>query len=247
MLRLVIAAALLAASAALAEEPQAGGIITYREPTAAELERQQAYMQDNLQKGEGYFSSKAFEDSLKSERAKVYQVPDNAPGYRVDMPAGVMSQSWADRFNEVEAKATNMASNPLQGNRTLIVFASLSMPRETLQALAADARKVGGAVVFRGLKDDDFVAMRKELQGLGEGFAIDPTLYQRFAVEAVPTFVLPVEPLLPCDMDGCPPARVMKLTGNVSVEGALDYMHLNSAEPGGRDLADAYLKKLRNE
>lgn len=246
MLRLVIAAALLAASAALAEEPQ-GGIITFREPTEGELQQQQAYMRDNLQKGEGYFSSKAFEDSLKSERAKVYQVPDNAPGYRVDMPAGVMSQSWADRFNEVEAKANDMAKNPLQGNRTLIVFASLSMPRETLKALAADARKVGGAVVFRGLKNDDFVAMRKELQGLGEGFAIDPTLYQRFAVEEVPTYVLPVEPLMPCDINGCPPSRYMKLVGNVSVDGALDYMRLNSAEPGGRDIADTYLKKLRNE
>lgn len=246
MLRLVMATLLVVASTALAEEPQAG-IITFREPSAAELKRQQAYMNDSLQQGEGYFNSQTFKDSLSTERAKVYQVPDALPGNKIELPAGVMGQTWAERFNDLEAKSNEAAKSPVQAQQPPIIFASLSMTRESLQALSREARKLGAAIVFRGLKDDDFIAMRKELAGLGEGFAIDPTLFTRFGVQEVPTFILPVEPLMPCDMDGCPPVRHVKLVGNLGLEGALDFISLNSSEPGAKEIANAYLKKMRNE
>lgn len=246
MLRALIALALVVAPVALADELQRG-VITYREPTAAELERQQGYAAESLQQGQGFFESQAFQDSLAKERARLSLVPDQLPENKIELPAGVMGQTWGERYNEAEAKANEMAKAPVSVNKTVIVFASLSMPRENLKALAAEAKKIGAAIVFRGLKNDDFIAMRQELAGLGEGFAIDPTLFKRFGVEEVPTFVLPVDNLLPCDMDGCPPVRHVKLAGNLGLEGALDFMRLNANEPGAKALADDYLKKMRNE
>lgn len=246
MLRLVsLAGAALLSVVVLAEEGQ-GGMTTYREPKTAELQRQQTNADEQLQKGEGYFYSQAFKDSLSSDRAKIYQVPDNLPGNRLDMPEGALSQNWSDRFNELETQANKAVTATPKSDMPLMIFASLSMPTETLKELAADAHRVGGVVVFRGLKNDDFIEMRKELAMLGEGFAIDPTLFTRFGITEVPTFVLPLEALMACEVDGCPPVRHIRVSGNVRLEGALDYMRINSREVGASDAANALMARMKD-
>lgn len=246
MLRLVsLVSIALVSAAALAEEGQ-GGMTTYREPRATELLRQQNTVGEQLQKGEGYFDSQAFKDSLAGDRAKIYQVPDSLPSNRLDMPAGVLSQKWADRFNELETQANKAVTATPKSDMPMVIFASLSMPTETLKELAADAHRVGGVVVFRGLKNDDFIEMRKELATLGEGFAIDPTLFTRFGITDVPTFVLPLEALMPCEVDGCPPVRHIRVSGNVRLEGALDYMRINSRETGAAEATNALMARMKD-
>lgn len=247
MLRLVITGLFMVMVPLAFAQEQQGGMTTYREPSEAEINRQQGFVDENLKKGEDYFSGQTFKDSLATERAKISTLPSTLPGNRLDMPPDVMTQKWADRFNEMEAQANQAAKAPLKGDNTPMVFASLSMPREALKQLAAEAHRAGGVVIFRGLKDDDFIAMRKELVGLGEGFAIDPTLFARFAIVDVPTFVLPVEPVMPCDDSGCPAVNHVKVSGNVTLDGALDYMRLNSSEKRAKELADNYLKRLRDK
>lgn len=243
MLRPVMVLALAVSTVALAQD----GMTTYREPSAAELKQQGEYVTNELKKGEAYYKSEAFSGKLLEERTKAMKVPDTLPGNKLEVPPEVLNQKWAGAFNGLEEKAMEAAKKGQSGPLAPFAFASLSMPKDSLKNLARDAVKAGGGVVFRGLKNDDFKAMRAELQGMGEGFVIDPTMYQRFGITEVPAFVMPVEPIAPCNPNGCPPVRFVKVTGNVTVEAALEYIRINSNEPDAKALADGFLKKLREK
>lgn len=72
----------------------------------------------------------------------------------------------------------------------LLVFVSFSMPMPTLKALARDVNRVGGKLVLRGLVKGNFPETLIKLQELQEEILIDPTLFEAYQVERVPTFVL---------------------------------------------------------
>lgn len=72
----------------------------------------------------------------------------------------------------------------------LLVFVSFSMPMPTLKALARDVNRVGGKLVLRGLVKGSFPETLIKLQKLQEEILIDPTLFEAYQVERVPTFVL---------------------------------------------------------
>lgn len=219
----------------------------YQEPNAALLLQQRELIDRSLKEGEILHKSQSFKDTLQEERARAAVVPNAFPSNKLELPADVQNQRWADRFNELEAQANHAAHTPLDGSHVVLVFASFSLPEATLKTLAAQAKKAGGIVVFRGLKNDDFIEMRKALAGLGEGFAIDPTLFQRFNIESVPAFVLPVDPVMPCNPDGCPTGRHAKVAGNVTLEAALDYINTNSQTEGAKTLSSDFLKRLREK
>lgn len=249
MLRVVMILALGLTGVAMAEsapgprKPVEG----YREPSAVEVQQQQQLIQQGLKDAEVMAQSQAFKDTLQEERARAAVIPNVLPPNKLELPAEVENQRWADRFNELEAKANEAAHTPLDGSRVTLVFASFSLPTATLKTLAAEAKKAGGVVVFRGLKDDDFMAMRKALAGLGEGFAIDPTLFQRFAIKEVPAFVLPIDPVMPCNPNGCPEGRFVKVAGNVTLDAALDYINTHAQTPDAKTLSSVLLKRLREQ
>lgn len=54
--------------------------------------------------------------------------------------------------------------------------------------------------------------------------AIDPTLFERFGVDKVPTFVLPLDTIAPCTPGGCPVPTHLKVAGDVSLAYALGVM-----------------------
>lgn len=80
-----------------------------------------------------------------------------------------------------------------------LVFVSFSMPMPTLKALARDVNRVGGKLVLRGLvkgssSEGSFPETLIKLQELQEEILIDPTLFEAYQVERVPTFVLRERP-----------------------------------------------------
>lgn len=246
MLRLVIFTTVVIMSwsqIGFAEDGQ-GAATSYREPTEAELQRFKLQSNDGLKQAENYYQSEAFRERLSVERAKAGKMPANTTVGKFELPPAVMDQKWADAFAKAETASTEEMNKPAKSNFGPIVFVSLSMPRDNLKQLAAEAVKVGGGVIFRGLKNDNFKEMRQELAGLGNGFAIDPTLFERFNVTEVPSFVLPLEPVTPCDINGCVPVKHVKVTGNVSLSAALDYISVNSHEAEAKDTAAAFLKGL---
>jgi conjugal transfer pilus assembly protein TrbC len=82
-------------------------------------------------------------------------------------------------------------SQPQEQAPSLFIFVSFSLPTKTLQAYAAEAEKIGGALVFRGLVQNSFVKTAARMKELGVPCQIDCTLFEKYNVKAVPTFILP--------------------------------------------------------
>lgn len=72
---------------------------------------------------------------------------------------------------------------------TLLVFVTLSMADEALKIYSHDVQKIGGRLVIRGLMEDSFVKTSERLKDLGIEVDIDPTVFEDFKVEHVPTFI----------------------------------------------------------
>ena len=103
-----------------------------------------------------------------------------------------------------------------QGDKGLYIFVSFSLSDEILKVLSQQARAVGGNLVIQGLVNNSFKETQARLRTLGIPIDIDPTLFERFEVKRIPTFVLTEI------KDGDIKGPYDKVTGNVSVQSALE-------------------------
>lgn len=103
-----------------------------------------------------------------------------------------------------------------QGDKGLYIFVSFSLSDEILKALSQQAKAVGGNLVIQGLVNNSFKETQARLRTLGIPIDIDPTLFERFEVKRIPTFVLTEI------KDGDIKGPYDKVTGNVSVQSALE-------------------------
>jgi len=143
------------------------------------------------------------------------------------------------RFEAIETKPGGIDIEEIMSNREkvlnpkeapehrLLVFVSLSMPKESLRRALADAERAQSAVVMRGLVDGSFKKTLETMQTVMEGrkqsnFQIDPVKFKLFDVQQVPTTVLIVG-----DIDRAPnkelsPPKHYAVAGDVSLDYALD-------------------------
>lgn len=122
---------------------------------------------------------------------------------------------------------------PQNGQPDLLVMVSLSMPKEALVRTAEQAERAGATLVFRGLKGDSMTKMSEEVQkilgGRNVSVAIHPPAFQQFSVTRVPAIVI-ARPEAGNVLDnGCSqPETFVKVSGDVSLDYALDYIERNS-------------------
>ncbi|MGE0679781.1 MAG: type-F conjugative transfer system pilin assembly protein TrbC [Candidatus Binatia bacterium] len=145
-----------------------------------------------------------------------------------------------------------------EGNPPPVVFISFSMPDDSLRALLRDAVATGSPLVLRGMVDN---SMKRTMERIGEllndgtsgkdgvggpapSLAIDPTLFERFAVDKVPAFVLPLAAVAPCTPTGCPVPDHLKLAGDVSLAYALSLMAREAAGTPLGHRAEQWRKRL---
>ncbi len=131
-----------------------------------------------------------------------------------------------------------------------IVFASLSMPPESLKPLIRDVSKAGGAIVFQGFPGNSMKAFQQGITKVVDqgqptrSVGIDPRLFRAFNVTNVPAFVVVTSDFDLCDGFNCktvPPPHD-RLSGNVTVRYALETFATGGG-PGARVAATA-LKQL---
>jgi len=154
-------------------------------------------------------------------------------------------------FDEIVAGAASNATAGKGEAPQLIVFASLSMPPQSLKKLIADTAKAGGVVVFRGFPNNsmkEFATSLGKIVDRQDDFAnvgIDPRLFRAFDVQAVPTYVAVSSDFDLCAGFSCqtkvPPYD--RLVGNVSVEYALEQF-ADGNGPGAR-IAAVGLSNMR--
>jgi len=99
----------------------------------------------------------------------------------------------------------------------VIVFVSLGMPDNSLKQLAIEAEKTKARLVVRGLLDNSFKTTMTRLQELKIPVEIDPTLFELFEVERVPTFIR-------CKMtpEGAIKAGHDRISGNIFISDAIE-------------------------
>ncbi|HHV7523712.1 TPA: type-F conjugative transfer system pilin assembly protein TrbC [Burkholderia orbicola] len=167
----------------------------------------------------------------------------NAPNVFPNVPtperAGIDVEAIARKY---EQKAIARKTDDL------MIFASFTMPRESLKRVVKQANRVGATVVLRGFKDNSLKETTLAINALGEGsgnVVINPNAFTKYKVKAVPTLVLAkAESLDQVDNEGCAlPANFVSVAGDVSVDYALDEVSRRSPEFDA--LAQRYVRQIR--
>ena len=134
----------------------------------------------------------------------------------------------------------------------IFLLASFSMPGPTLKAMMVEARAFGVPIVFRGFLDNSVFATQAAItETFGEdadavGFGIDPTLFTRFQVEAVPQIIVTSEPLDVCETSGCEGDLAPlhdRIAGNIPLQAALEIIAEGDGEAA--HTARAALEKVK--
>ena len=124
----------------------------------------------------------------------------------------------------------------------VFVLASFSMPRPSLKALLFDASDLGVPVVFQGFVNNSVTDTEQMVRAIyseedsSQGFTIDPTLFKRFGVDAVPVVISVVERMDVCETTGCegdPMPLHDRVTGNISLRAALDIIARGNGDAPG--------------
>lgn len=108
---------------------------------------------------------------------------------------------------------------------------SFSMPKTSLQQAMLEAEKYGVPVVFRGFVNNSVYDTRAAIldvwgsEEAAKGFGIDPTLFTRFDITAVPVVIAASQMLEICETQGCendPVPPHDRVSGNIPLETVLE-------------------------
>ena len=223
-------------------------ILPAAEPGADDLDSASTRSRDAVEQAQRLSRDTRFNRRIRREGERALSAAGQA-GRKA--PAGLAGTDFPEIDEQALAKAredikallsnprvATPAGSPSDGNEPRpLVFVSFSMPEASLRSLLAEAARVESPVVLRGLVDNSMkrtVARLGELLGTGDSsettgepspsLAIDPTLFERFGVDKVPTFVLPLDTIAPCTPEGCPVPTHLKVAGDVSLVYALGVM-----------------------
>ena len=162
---------------------------------------------------------------------------------RLPLPAERHASSVAKGLSGREASAE------------VLIFMSLSIPRESWRQWAAQAERAGAPLVLRGVLEEEEGGLREtanevgaRLDGHAVGVAIDPRLFRLFGVERVPAVVVVPGGVPACASRGCsqdPPPPHDIVGGNIGLVAALEAV----ADEGGpgREAARRFLERIRGD
>ncbi|WP_418319587.1 type-F conjugative transfer system pilin assembly protein TrbC [Piscinibacter sakaiensis] len=126
-------------------------------------------------------------------------------------------------LQSAQAPRLGLTDEPL-----LLVFISLSMPAATLTRLVDQASRARAPLILRGLSNGSLTETVSKVQRLTAGRAvgvqIDPQAFDRYAISAVPAFVLKSDTATRsgCEAERCATgADFAKAVGDVSLDHAL--------------------------
>ena len=246
MLRLLILMMTMAIGAAVADENDFAA-------ADAQIDTVQRDTRSAMQDVDGVDVSQtlpSFEDA--SQRSESLP-PARFPNLNAELSDPKTLSSIADLMNDAQALATKLGvSPPSKARLSVYVFASFSMPDASLKALMQQGELAGVPIVLRGLVENSLEATMRAVHSLykeGErpesGALIDPTLFQRFGIDQVPTVVVAEQAAGVCMPTDCPVPDHVKIAGDVPLRYALDRIAL--AKPEFRHELRRLMRKLEPE
>ncbi len=195
-------------------------------------------------------------EALEQELRKVEE--QRREVFRADNPTTVNPQNSFPNVatparSQIDIEAVARRYEQKAGARRadgVMVFASFSMPKESLKRLIGQANKVGAAVVMRGFRNGSIKDTALAVNELGEAngnLQVNPNAFVKYKVDAVPAVVLMrAESAELVDGDGCAlPEHYAKVTGDVSLGYALGEIEKRS--PAFREMAVRYGRTLKGD
>jgi len=196
--------------------------------------------------------ARAIAEQMAKERARARAALGAVEGGKT--PGGASTPRAMPRIDAARTPAPDPAAiadayrrrggAPGESEPELLVFVSFSMPHESLVRLAAQARRAGAVLVFRGLAGATLREMNARLAPLsrtGAAMQINPQAFARFAIRAVPTFVVAMaDP--DCAASACE-GHARRVAGDVSLEFALERLARDRGPLAGA--AAARLQRLQ--
>ncbi|OYV01581.1 MAG: type-F conjugative transfer system pilin assembly protein TrbC [Burkholderiales bacterium PBB5] len=208
-------------------QPQAPSVPAARMPTAQEIEAARRLIPS------------------AAEINRAVQDQQRAPGVRVPQAALDLAQQTGPDLSQLAEQYDQLRRGPARdGNEAedrqasgMLVFVSLGMPKASLQRLVADAERARATLILRGARNlsikQTTAAITEVMKEARTAWQIDPSLFKRFEVQAVPTYVLidPARPVLvACGQTQCQQAAFSKVSGDVSMAYALATIEQNDVE-----------------
>lgn len=177
-------------------------------------------------------------DSAVREQQGVPGVRVPAAALDLNKQSGPDLSQLAEQYEQIRRGPSSKEPEDRQASG-MLVFVSLGMPKASLERLVADAERARATLVLRGARD---LSIKKTAAAIADvmtraktAWQIDPSLFKRFEVQAVPTYVLidPARPVLvACGQSQCQQAAYSKVSGDVSMAHALSLIEQNDPEFG---------------
>lgn len=203
----------------------AGEANQFREPSAEDVTQAQARIREAM--GQAPQTRAPNAPLNGTQKTVTFSFPNVAA-----IPKPAVKQSNVDLAKLAEQYKGAVKSNEAAQKATmpeLMVMVSLSMPKASMDRVLDQAERAGATLVFRGLKGDSMTKMGEEMTAIiGQrkvAAVIHPPAFQQFSVTTVPAVVLARQEASGVLDDGCSrPDSFVKVTGDVSLEYALDYI-----------------------
>ena len=186
---------------------------------------------------------KAALDALNSVNASGTSIRDQMRASGVAAGAAAMnskaapgSQVTLEDFNQLAKPGARPAAPATkEAPADLMIFVSLSMPRQMLERYAEQAKRFNAVMIMRGFVDDKLSTTRATLQGLnkaGASWQISPEPFTHFKIDKVPAIVMATAESASVTEEGCAaPETYTSIFGDMSVHAALDQMSRRAVSP----------------
>lgn len=160
-----------------------------------------------------------------------------------------------DQWKRLQFKKYHQAFNQLgvkqEAQQGVMIFVTLSMPTFTLRQILMQAARLHIPVMIRGLVNNDFATTRKRVAQIitlknqtvvSGGVEMNPIWFRQFHINEVPAFVA-YKRSPNCEAgDICADTKFDVLSGNISVDQALQILSNKHKDVSG-SIASGYLVK----
>lgn len=202
----------------------------YQEPDPAAVQHQRQQTNRALHDAQSLLQEGALADHLESAADALGHTYAPGRGFDFSLPDS-LSQGYPFIDEHVgTAVVPQQAPRPSSHDDRIrpLILISFGMPDSQIRGLLEEAHRLKAAVVIRGLINDDWRETIAAIHRLSDdglsGISIDPTVFTRFGVLRVPTFVLPLKRLEPCTPNGCRPVKHVRATGSASLSYFLNFV-----------------------
>ena len=222
----------------------------FREPTKDELAEQLKLVDQALLQSKKLQTSDALKNILKKQKESMSSA-QSGPISDYNLPEYV-DEARQKRYLEsvfnggfAESPDTEMPNRDKP-----IALISLAMPTEELRNLLRELKRVGSGAVIRGLVNNDFKTTVERVREIADGddslagISVDPTIFERFSVDRVPAFIMPLEPIEGCSPSGCAVPEHVKAVGSITLDYFLRMIVRRSQVSLERNIAEQWLTEM---